>query len=432
MAAAPQGASPQLSLELLVVGADFRSGSADARDRMFVAEGDTPAFLTALAADGIAQGLIMSTCDRVEVQAAVTDPVAAAETIRRALATRAGLPVAEVAAQTYSHTGEAALRHIFAIAAGLASMIVGEPEVLGQLKAAHRDANAAGAGGPVLESALQAAYAAAKEVRSETAIARGPVSLAACAVRVAQDVQGDLSRASALLLGAGDMGALMLQHFHQAGLRRLVAAAATADRADVLARQHGCTAVTYDELAEALPAADVVVASAGLGHRLITPDMVAAALVKRRRRPMFLLDAAVPGDIDPAVDSLDGAYRYELDDLEQVAQEGRAGREAAASQAWQIIGQHVDAFAQTQAKNHAARQAVPAVRQLRDHFEAVRADVLAGGDLDAEAATRLLINKLLHAPSGALRAGADDAALGLFGLTPNPDAPNPDDSETDS
>ena len=418
MAAAPQGASPQLSLELLVVGADFRSGSAEARDRMFVADGDVAAFLDGLAAAGITQALVMSTCDRIEVQAAAADPAAAGAAIRAALAARAGLPVAEVAAQTYSHTGDAALRHIFAVASGLASMIVGEPEVLGQLKAAHR----AAATGPVLEPVLQAAYAAAKQVRSETAVARGPVSLAACAVRVAQDVQGDLSRASALLLGAGDMGALMLQHFHQAGLRRLVAAAPSADRAAALARHHGCSGTTFDDLAGALPAADVVIAAAGLGHRLVTADMVAAALIKRRHRPMFLLDAAVPGDIDPAADRVDGAYRYELDDLEQVAQEGRAGREAAAAQAWAIVDQHVAAFAQSRA----ARQAAPAVRQLRDHFEAVRAEVLANGDLDAAAATRLLINKLLHAPSGALRAGADDApALRLFGITPNQEESDP-------
>ena len=424
MAAAPPGAPPQLSRALLVVGADFRSGDADARDRMFVAEADVADFLAALRAAGIAEAMVMSTCDRVEVQAAADDPAAAATAIRHALATRAGLAAADVAAQTYRHDGPAAVRHIFAVAAGLASMIVGEPEVFGQLKAAHRDAAAAGATGPTLEATLQAAYAAAKQVRSDTAISRGPVSLAACAVRVAGDVQGDLSRAAALLVGAGDMGALMLQHFRQAGLARLTVAAATPDRAATLARTHGATAVTYDDLAAALPGADIVVAAAGLGRYLVTADMVRAALAARRRRPMFLLDAAVPGDIDPAADTLDGAYRYELDDLERVAQEGRTGREAAATEAWHIVDRHAAAFAAARA----GRQAVPAVRQLRAHFEAVRDEVLADPNLDAAAATRLLVNKLLHAPSGALRGGEEAAqAMRLFGLAPS----ESEDPETD-
>ncbi len=408
--------------QIIVVGADFRSSSADLRDRLFIDDTDAPAFLAHLATAGVAECMTMSTCDRVEVQAAVADPAAGVAAIQTALAARAGVAVAEVAAQTYSHTGTAALRHMFAVAAGLQSMIVGEPEVLGQLKASHRAAGAAT--GSRLEAALQASYAAAKQVRSDTAISRGAVSLAACAVRVAADVHGDLSGAHALLLGGGDMGALMLQHFRQAGLRHLVTAAGAPARAADLARQHAAAAITYDALDDALVTADIVIAAAGLGRHLVTAAMVEAAVVRRRRRPVFLLDAAVPGDIEPAVDGLEDAYRYDLDDLETVARAGHAGREAAAHEAWQIIDAAVAAFI----RNDGARRAIPAVRRLRGHFEAAREAVLSDSSLDAAAATRLLVNKLLHVPSNTLREGSDDMrgdALRLFGL--DDDDRSPDD-----
>lgn len=409
--------------QIIVVGADFRSSSADLRDRLFIDDTDAPAFLAGLAAAGVGECMTMSTCDRVEVQAAVSDPAASVTAIQAALAARAGVAHADVAAQTYCYTGTAALRHIFAVAAGLQSMIVGEPEVLGQLKASHRAAGAAT--GSRLEAALQASYAAAKQVRSETAISRGAVSLAACAVRVAADVHGDLSRSHALLLGGGDMGALMLQHFRQAGLRHLVTAAGTPARAADLARQHSAAAITYADLTEALVAADIVIAAAGLGRHLITAAMVEAAVLRRRRRPVFLLDAAVPGDIDPAVDDLEDAYRYDLDDLEKVARAGHAEREAAAREAWRIIDAAVDAFV----RNDGARRATPAVRRLRGHFEATREAVLNDPSLDAAAATRLLINKLLHVPSSSLREAGDDntaqQALRLFGLDDDPSQDDP-------
>ncbi len=391
---------------LVILGANHRSSSVDLRDRIFVPDAEAPAFLTALVARDVSQCQIMSTCDRVEIQAVAPSAPVAISVLQAALAQRSGQPLAEIRDQFYALTGPPALRHLFAVAASLDSMIVGESQVLGQVKASHQLAGDAGTMGPELATMLQAAYGAAKRIRTDTAIARGPVSLATCAVQVAKDIQGDLSRRSCLLIGGGDMGALMLAHLSHAGLRHLVVSAATAMRAQAIARPYGCPSLTYEDLDSALDGADIVIAAAGTGQNIVTAKMVDAALHRRRRRPIFFIDAAVPGDVERAVHDLEAAYRYDLDDLEAVAQEGRLAREAAAGQAWRLLDQEVAAFLRAQA----ARRAAPGMVRLRRHFEAARAEILARGTaLSAQEATRLLVNKLLHGPYQVLRAAAGDS-----------------------
>ncbi|MFQ5971321.1 MAG: glutamyl-tRNA reductase [Alphaproteobacteria bacterium] len=392
--------------QLVVVGANHRTSTAALRDRLFVEDAEVPRFLAELVRRGVQQCLVMSTCDRVEVQGADPAPAAAGRIIADALLERAGGNEASLAGQLYVLTDDEALRQLFAVPASLDSMVVGEPQVLGQVKACHRVAREAGTTGPELEAALQAAYAAAKRVRSETSIGRGPVSLAASAVQVARDVHGELGRCSALLVGPGELGGLVLEQFQRGGLGRLTVAGSTRARAEAAGRRLGCTAVTYDELERTLAGADVIIAAAGTGHALIDAEMVERALTRRRRRPIFLVDAAVPGDIDPLVDGVEDAFRYDLDDLEKVAREGRNAREGAARKAWEILEHEIGAFH----RERQGRAAVPVLTQLRRHFEAVRAEVLAkSGSADAEQATRLLVNRLLHGPYEVLRrAAADD------------------------
>ncbi|WP_448191701.1 glutamyl-tRNA reductase [Azospirillum sp. sgz301742] len=390
----------------LVIGASHRTCSGSLRDWLATEEAEVPDMLAHLKAAGFEQALWLSTCDRVEVHAVHPRPLEAALDAAAVMAERLGVSAEDLADQLYTYVGDVAVRHIFAVGCSLDSQIVGEPAILGQLKAAHRHAVAADMTGPEMEAVLQAAYTAAKRVRSETPIAEGATSIIAAAVQVARDLHGDLGRCSGLLIGLGDMGALVLDGLKEAGLGRLTVAAPVDRRAEAMARRQGGHFVPWAELDGALATSDIVVTATGLGRYILSRDTVKAALKKRRYRPVFVVDAAIPADVDPAVAKLDGAFTYDLADLERVALEGRAGRDAAVRSAWDIVEEAVTGFA----RDRAARAAVPAVAALRAHFEQERRRLLAEhGGLDAGAATRLLINRLLHHPSEVLRAMAADS-----------------------
>jgi glutamyl-tRNA reductase len=391
---------PGAGRRFLVVGASHRSCPPSLREHLATEEREVPGVEARLRAAGLDQFLWLSTCDRVEVVAAHPDPAAAAAAVLAALAERAGVPPAALEGQVYAHAGEAAVRHAFAVAGSLDSQVVGEPQVLGQVKAAHRRAAEAGTLGPELEALMEAAFAAAKRVRAETRVAERPVSIAAAAVQTARDLHGDLGRCSLLLAGLGDMGDLMAGALLEAGVARATVAARSQARAEAAAARLGGHWVPLDGIEAALAEADIVVTAAGQGRHLLGRAAVSSALRRRRSKPMLLIDAAVPGDVDPAVGRLADAFLYDLSDLERVALEGRAGREAAAREAWAIVEEAARGFARSRAE----RAAVPAVSALRGHFEETRARLLAESPgLDAAEATRLLINRLLHGPSEALR-----------------------------
>lgn len=410
------------SVEPVVVGVSHKTAPASLRDRLFAEESQLSSLLSTLKQSGLDQAVLLSTCDRIEVQAVAADPEQAAAVITDFLASRAGVGRDELRASLYRLDGEAALRHVFAVAASLDSAVVGEPQVLGQVKEAHRLAKAAGLVGAELDRLLQSAFAAAKRVRSETAIAERAVSVAAVAAQLARDLHGDLARCAGLIVGAGEMGEFLAETLRQAGLGRITVAHGSPRRAELVAHRFGGHFVGLDELEPALARADIVIAALGVGRMAIDVALVRRALRARRQRPILFVDAAVPRDIEPAVASVDAAFLYDLDDLERLALEGLAGRSAAAAEAWTIVDDEVAAFN----AGRAARQAVPALVALRRHFEAARHDVLAQGDgIDAAEATRLLINRLLHDPSSALRrlaaeqgdpASAEALLRRLFGL----------------
>ncbi len=408
----------------LVVGLSHRSAPPEVRERLFVEDIDRHALLADARAAGFGQAVVIATCERVEIATVTHDFGHAELTAGRLLAGWAAMDCETVGAQLSIVRGVSALRHLFAVAAALDSQVLGEPHVLGQLKASHRAASEAGMVGRELEAALQAGYGVAKRVRAETALAEQPVSIATAALKVAREVLGDLRRASALLVGLGEMGELMAAQLREAGVARLTFVHPTQRRAELAARRAGGHARPWPELESALAEADIVVASLGEGRYTIEQGAMRRVLKRRRQRPIFVMDAAVPGDVDPAVHDLEPAFVYDLGDLEQVAADGRARREAAALAAWRIVDEELDAFQ----RQRSARDAVPAMTALRDHFEAVRADVLTSGKLDAESATRLLVRRLLHEPTQALRdAAAEDEAeraelerslRRLFGIDP--------------
>ncbi|MDA0661244.1 MAG: glutamyl-tRNA reductase [Proteobacteria bacterium] len=382
-----------------VAGANHRSSTVGLRDRLFVDEAKAPLVFEQLARTGIAQAIVMSTCDRVEVQSVVTDADAARDTVRALLARNAGLAESDLADQVYNLSGDAAVRHIFAVAASLDSQTIGEPQVLGQVREAHRFSQAHGMIGPELDAILQAAYTTAKRVRTETEIGRRPVSIASAAGRIARDVQGDLSASAVLVIGLGDMADIVVNQFRAMGVTRIMQCGPSR-RTEAAARRSGFHFIPYEMLDDSLSDAEIVVTAAGTGQFLVGEDSMRHALRRRRFRPVLLIDAGVPGDVDPAVGDLDGAFLYTLDDLERVAMEGRSTRGAASTAAWDIVDQEVESWRRA----HAGRDAAPAIVALRDHFEVLRREILAETpDADAAETTRRLIGRLLHEPSRVMR-----------------------------
>ena len=247
--------------------------------------------------------------------------------------------------------------------------------------------------------------------------------IAAAAVQLARDLHGDLSRCTGLLIGAGEMGELVAGEMLAGGVTALTVIHPTEARAQAAARSMDCHFAAYDDMPRLLAEADVTVAALGRHKHVLSSDMVSAALRGRRRKPVFLIDTGIPGDVEPAVNRLDGAFLYDLNDLEQVALEGLANREAEAKAAWKIV----DAEAAAYLHGRAERAAVPALTNLRTYFEDVRTRTLEESPDNAERATRLLVNRLLHGPSRAMRdiasqqsatelEDAEQALNHLFGL----------------
>jgi glutamyl-tRNA reductase len=408
-AAAPQlAATSDGAPEFHAIGLDHRASSARLRDLVFVETANLPAVLGWLREAGLAEAVLLSTCDRVEAIVRHTSAEAARAALAAALARNGRVPAAEIAAELRVRSGAEAVRRLFAIAASLESQVLGEPQVLGQVKEAHTAAAAAGATGPDLDALFAAAYAAAKRVRSETGLAERPVTMAAAALRVARDIHGDIAKSAALLIGDGEMGELLIRHFTGAGLKRVAVAAPLPARAEQLARALDCHIEEFDKLEEALARADIVVSACGSRRLVVTADLARAAHRRRRRKPMFLIDAAMPGDLDPAIDEIEGIFRYDLGDLEAAALEGQAHRRDAAEAAARLVDDAATAFL----RGRHERKAAAGIAALRAKFEAERAAVLetVSGDGAAEA-TRLLVNRLLHGPAVKLRAlAADDPA----------------------
>ena len=370
---------------LVIVGANHRSAPLTLRDRLMVEEEGFGDVFGRLKDAGIDQALLLSTCDRVEVHAIHHDAGVVAGAVAGILGDHGGIDPSELAAGLFTLEGVDAARHLFAIAASLDSLVIGEPNVLGQVKTAHRMAQAAGMIGGDLERLLAAAYGAAKRVRSSTKIGERPVSIAAAALDVTRDIHGDLTSCTGLLIGLGEMGEMIAQRLLDSNLGRLAVTHRTASRATALARSLNANVIAYEDLDDALVSADVVITCAGLGVYTVTRDGLKAAL-KVRRRPVFVMDLAAPHDADPAIEDLDGAFLYDSDDLEGVARAGIAEREAAAEDAWRIVDEALAAYHQ----DRASRAAAPASDGLRDRMNALRRDILAEAGGDSAAAERLM------------------------------------------
>lgn len=401
----------------LIVGVNHRTGLQLLRERLQGDSGDVLRLLGRCRDTGIGQAMAVATCDRCEVWCVTSEAAVAQAKLPFLLAEAAGIEPADVTPRLHQLSDEAALRYAFAVAASLESQIVGEPQVLGQVKEFHQLAQRAGMSGPELDRILDAAYQAAKRVRHDTGIAGQSVSMAACATAVLKQMHGDLGGLSALLVGDGDMAELIFEQVSAAGVKRWTMIHPQERRAKAWAEKHRLHWRPFAELDQALDGADFAASALDIGKRVVTVDAVKAALRRRRQRPMLLVDSGVPGDMDPGIAKLDNAFLYTLDDLERLAMAGRQHRAAAAEEAWRIVDQAVETFQRQLTELEAAS----GISQLHRHFEQQRAEIMAQPGIDAAEATRRLVNRLLHRPSVELKAAQPDkdleAALRrLFGL----------------
>jgi len=407
--------------DFLLVGLSHKTAPVEVRERLAFGT-QVPEVLSQLKRlDGVEELMLVSTCNRVE--AYLFGPPEAGDRVRGWLVERAGEAVSQV---LYVRRGAEAVRHLFRVSASLDSMVLGEPQVLGQVKDAFAAAQQAGTLGGAVGGAAQAAFAAAKRVRTETAIGAAPVSMASAAVELARKIFGTLEGRAILLVGAGKMSELTARHLSGAGTRVLVTNR-TFERGAELAAKVGGRALPWESLPQLLTEADIVVSSTAAPRPVLTVPMLQAAIKARRFRPLFLVDLAVPRDIEEGAGKIENVYPYDVDDLEQVVQGGRSSREVEAKRAEQIVAQEVQRFL----KGRQVRDQVPVLAALRSRAdeiarqEAERTLSSFDGELSPrqrksiEAMGKAIVNKLLHGATVQLReAGhrSPDEAAALAGV----------------
>jgi glutamyl-tRNA reductase len=421
-------------MPLIALGLNHQTAPVALRERVAFDAAALPAALAALRAQpGVEEAALVSTCNRTEIYAEVAE--GAEDVPARWLAASQGLEQEALSSYLYCHNDGDAVRHLFRVATGLDSMVLGEPQILGQVKEAWQAARSAGSLGKPLDRLFQQSFAVAKRVRTDTRIGAHPVSVAYAAVRLARQAFARLDQACVLLVGAGDTIELAARHLADAQVQRLLVANRTLEHAQQLAARHGGVALPLSELHRHLAEADIVISATASRLPVISREDVQAALAARRHRPMFLLDLAVPRDIAPEVATLDDVYLYTVDDLEQAIEGNRASRREAAQQADAIIElqcEHYLAWWRAQGRQDALRQLRSDGEAARDRALAKAAQELAAGDDAAAVMQRLahqLTNRLLHAPSSALRQAALDGDVELLRaaerLFRNDDEPGP-------
>lgn len=400
---------------LMLVGINHRTASVDVRERLNVAEShlsDTTSELRAL--HGIEGAAVLSTCNRVEAIVSTADEDVLTPVVDW-LASRAGVSRADLEKSLYILRHADVVQHLFRVASGLDSMIVGEPQIAGQVKQAFLTGQELGSLDPLLMQLYENTMRVAKKVRTDTGIGAHAVSIPYAAVELAKKIFGNLRGLQVLLLGAGDMGELTAEHLHEQQVRQVFVANRSYDRAVELATRFGGSAVHFDAVESQLERCDIVIASTAAPHYLIEPVHVTRALDARRTRSLFLIDLSVPRNIHPDVARVDGAYLYNVDDLQQVADANLELRQQKGKEAEQIVLREVDAFR----RRLVAQDAVPTILELQQRLESIRTSELEKclrkiGPMSAEQRATIemfssqLVNKILHYPILQLKESSDE------------------------
>ncbi len=397
-------------MPLVILGINHQTAPVSVRERIaFNGDALSGALAALRALPQVEEVALLSTCNRTELYAMASDRGAA---LADWLATHPA-DMGDLHAYLYRHEDADAVRHLFRVATGLDSLVLGEPQILGQVKAAWAAARTAGTLGGHLDRLFQNAFATAKRARTDTRIGANPVSVASTAVRLAQESFARLEDSTVLLIGAGETIELAARHLSDGKVKRMLVANRTLAHAQDLATRHGGMALPLAELERHLPEADIVISATAARDPVVARTQVAAALSHRRHRPMLLLDLAVPRDIEASVAELEDVFLYTVDDLERAIEDNRRSRREAAQEAEAIVELQTARFVEIL---HASTRHAP-LKRLRAHGERTRAEALAkarqqlatGAAPDAvlDFLAHTLTNKLLHAPTVALR----DAAL---------------------
>jgi glutamyl-tRNA reductase len=405
-------------MALITLGLSHHNAPVEARERMAFAESDLPPALARLRAlPGVDEAAILSTCNRTEITvvAGAGEESRILEWWRR----ERQAPEGYLEKFLYTHRDAGSITHSLRVASGLDSMVVGEPQILGQMKQSFATANEVKTLGPVLSRLFQHAFAVAKLVRSETQVGAHPVSMAYAAVQMSKRIFTDLGNQTALLIGAGEMIQLIARYLNQNGIGRVIVANRSLERAEKLAREMRGYAITLSDLPGHLGDADLIISStAARGYVLEQPVMELATRKRRRRKPVFMIDLAVPRDIDPRIGKMEDVYLYTVDDLRAVIEENMKLREASAQQAEVLVREHAQEFGKWLEGRDAAGTIARLRAQARGHRDEVLEKArrrLAAGESPDEVLNFLadtLSNKLMHGPSQALRqAGAVEQAL---------------------
>lgn len=434
-------------MTLSVVGANHRTAPIEVRERFHVDEDDLGSVLARVRdRDGVRECVLLSTCNRSELYLHAEDTRAAERAALEVLSRHAAMDADEAEAYFYARHGRPAAEHLLAVVAGLDSMVVGEPQIQGQVSDAYEAARGEGVEcvGPVLHRLFQTALAAGGEVRARTRIAEGAASVPSAAVQLASKVFGSLEGLRATVVGAGEMGQDTLTAFLDRGVEEALVASRTVDRAEETASRTGARAVPYEEVWERLVDIDLLVTSTSAPHPVVTVDRL-RRLRPDRDEPLVVIDIAVPRDVEPAVGDLPGVFLYNIDDLQRVVRATEEARKAERGEAERLLEETAADFWRW----YRAREAVPLIRAVRSRAERVRERELeaaldAVDGLDEEdrerihRASRLALKKVLHAPTVGLRELAADgegeelleAARRLFDLPPEEPVEDRDDGET--
>ncbi|MDR0578349.1 MAG: glutamyl-tRNA reductase [Candidatus Accumulibacter sp.] len=399
-------------MALFTLGINHRTAPLSVREQVAFHVGELRRVLGELSCSGrVAEAAILSTCNRTELYCQGEDSRAAAGW----LSENRRVPLREIEPYLYTHPDREAVRHAFRVASGLDSMVLGEPQILGQMKEAVRIAREAGALGATLHKLFQQSFSVAKDVRSGTAIGASVVSMAAASVRLAERIFGHMTEQSVLFIGAGEMIRLCAAHFAAHRPKRIVVANRTVERGMEVAEKCGATAIRLEDVAERLAEFDIVVSCTASRLPIIGLGLAERAVRARRHRPILMVDLAVPRDVEKEVARLDDVFLYTIDDLAQIVQSGRESRQSAANEAEAIVDLRVDDFLRWLR----ARESVPLIRMLRDNAERMRRDemehalkLLSRGEppeAALEELSRRLTNKYLHAPTQALNQFGDQS-----------------------
>ena len=428
-------------MHIVIVGLSHKTAPVEIRERLAFNPSDMEKPLSKmLELSPVAEGLIVSTCNRVELCAASKEPDAAIAALRCFLAEYHKVDPEDINEHLYDYHGEDAIRHLFRVASSLDSMVLGEPQILGQIKTAYGYAAEFKTAGLILNRFLHKAFSVAKRVRTETAIASNAVSVSFAAVELARKIFDRLDDKAVMIIGAGEMCELAAKHFVANGISKVLVTNRTFERAEKLATEFNGKAVPFEHFVDHLIEADIVLTSTGAPNFILGQRQMEEVLKRRKNKPMFLIDIAVPRDIDPKVNGIDNAYLYDVDDLQSVVQANLKERKKEANKAEAIVEQEIGQFYQWLG-NLEVKPTIIALRRKLDEIRKQEIEKTFGNLKDLgkkerksiEAMANAIVNKVLHTPTSVLKqaqsdgSGEDyvDAVRALFDLP----APEHDDNE---